>query len=255
MYYKRKKLEVDNIMRSFNGVKALNDVSFCIQEKSITGLIGPNGAGKTTLFNVISGFLKPDKGNVYYNNLDITDKPPYTISHLGIGRLWQDVRVFPKLTVLENVLTANQNQPGENPLISFFFTKKVRKAEKENIENAYKWIDFVGLKEEINKFAEDLSYGQQKLLALARLLASESQLLLLDEPATGIHPEMVKGIHNLLKDLVKQGKTIIIIEHNIRFVREISDNVLLMHNGKLIASGAPDEIIDSPIMEEVYIGI
>lgn len=248
-------LKVDNITRSFDGVKALNDVSFSIQGKTINGLIGPNGAGKTTLFNVISGLVKPDNGRIYYNNLDIISKLPYEISRLGIGKLWQEVRVFSKLTVLENILTANQNQPGENPLASFFLAKKVKKSERENLENAEKWIKFVGLKEEVNKFAEDLSYGEQKLLALARLLATESKLLLLDEPATGINPEMIKKIHNLLKELVNQGKTIIIIEHNIRFVKEIADNVLLMHNGKIIASGSPDEIIDSRIMEEVYIRI
>ena len=248
-------LKIDRINRSFDGVKALDDVSFSIQEKTITGLIGPNGAGKTTLFNVISGFLKPDNGRIHYNNLDITGNPPYEISHLGIGRLWQDVRVFPKLTVLENVLTANPDQLGENPLTSFFLPTKVAKSEKQNLENAEKWVGFVGLKEKVNSFAEDLSYGQQKLLALARLLATESKLLLLDEPATGINPEMVTEIHNLLKELVSQGKTIIIIEHNIRFVKEIADNVLLMHNGKIIASGSPDEIINSPVMEEVYIGI
>jgi len=248
-------LKIDKITRSFDGVKALDGVSFLIQEKKIIGLIGPNGAGKTTLFNVISGFLRPDEGRIYYNNIDITKKPPYEISHLGIGRLWQDVRIFPKLTVLENVLTANPNQPGENPLASFFIPGKVAKFEKQNIENAEKWIEFVGLKEEINKYTEDLSYGEQKLLALARLLATNSKLLLLDEPATGIYPEMVHKIHYLLKELVELGKTIIVIEHNIRFVAEIADMVLLMDDGKIIASDTPQKIINSPLMKEVYIGV
>jgi len=248
-------LNIDKITRSFDGLKALNDVSFSIREKNITGLIGPNGAGKTTLFNVISGFLKPDYGRIYHNGSDITGKPPYEISHLGIGRLWQDVRIFPRLTVLENVLAASPDQPGENPLISLFLPKKSRRSEGKNYKEAIKWIEFVGLEDKINTLAEDLSYGQQKLLALARLLAGESHLLLLDEPATGIHPDMIKKIHNLLKNLVNQGKAIVVIEHNIRFVREVVDNVLLMHNGRIIASGSPDKIIDSSIMEEVYIGI
>ncbi len=248
-------LEIEGITKTFDGVKALNDISFSIQERTITGLIGPNGAGKTTLFNVILGFLKPDMGKVYYNNLDITGKPPYEISCLGIGRLWQDVRIFPKLTVLDNVLTARPNQSGENPLASFFRPKSVEKSEKENLENAEKWIEFVGLKEEINRFAEDLSYGEQKLLALARLLAADSNLLLLDEPATGIHPEMLSKIHLLLKSLVNLGKTIIVIEHNIRFVTEIVDRILLMDEGRIVTSGTPEDLMSSPVMKEVYIGI
>jgi len=248
-------LEINNLTRTFDGVKALDDVSFSVEEKTITGLIGPNGAGKTTLFNVISGFLKPDCGKIYYNSFDITAEHPYKIVQLGIGRLWQDVRVFPKLTVRENVLVSRLNQPGENPLVSFFLSKRVKETERENLENAQKWIEFVELKEEINKYAQDLSYGEQKLLALTRLLSGNSNLLLLDEPATGIHPKMLSKIHFLLKSLLNLGKTIIIIEHSIRFVMEISDMILLMDDGKIVASGTPEDLINSPIMKKIYIGV
>ncbi|MDP2753870.1 MAG: ATP-binding cassette domain-containing protein, partial [Nitrospirota bacterium] len=199
-------LRVEKITRSFDGVRALDDVSFSIKEKTITGLIGPNGAGKTTLFNVISGFLKPDNGEVYYNGSKITGFPSYKTAQLGIGRLWQDIRIFPKLTALENVLVSKLHQPGENPLISFFLPRRNQKAEEENIKEAKEWIEFVGLENKITLLAEDLSYGEQKLLALARLLAADSKFLLLDEPATGIHPDIFHKIHSFIKDLVNQGK-------------------------------------------------
>jgi branched-chain amino acid transport system ATP-binding protein len=248
-------LELRKVSKDFEGIKAVDDLSLSIREGIITSLIGPNGAGKTTIFNIITGFLKPDKGSIFYKNQEITSLPSHKIANLGIGRLFQDVRGFSMLSVLDNVLLAKKNQPGENPVISLFARNRMRKTEEENLKEAKKWIDFVGLSDKINALAADLSYGQQKLLSIARLLAGGAQLLLLDEPASGVHPEMLKKIQILLRSLVEHGKTVVIIEHNMRFVAEISDWVMLLDDGKLVLFGKPAEIMDDPTMEEAYLGV
>lgn len=248
-------MRIENLTKSFDGLKALDDVSFSLKHKTITGLIGPNGSGKTTLFNTITGFLRADRGKIYFDDLDIIGLPPYEVSELGIGRLWQDIRLFQKLTVFENVLVSRLHQPGENPLISFFLPKKSRTVENENANKAEEWIEFVGLSDYKHALAEDLSYGQQKLLALARLLASDSTLLLLDEPTAGIHPSFFERIHSLLRKLAENGKSIIIIEHDIRFVSEIAEMVLLMDKGKLLAFETAEKIKGSKILREVFIGL
>ena len=248
-------LEVRAISKSFDGLKAVDELSFSVRRGKITSLIGPNGAGKTTAFNMITGFLRPDEGSIFYHGKNITALAPHEIARLGVGRLFQDIRVFAKLTVLDNVLLARKHQPGENPLVSLFLRNKMNHVEKDNLEQAKKWIEFVGLGGKEESLAEDLSYGQQKLLSLARLLAGDADLLLLDEPASGVHPAMLKRILELLRSLVDQGKTIMIIEHNMRVVNEISDWVMLLNNGKLVSFGLPDEIMNDPVLEEVYLGV
>jgi len=248
-------LELKSVNKSFGALKAVDNLSVAIPEGKITSLIGPNGAGKTTIFNIISGFIKADKGAIFYQGEKINNNSPYQIACMGIGRLFQDVRVFDKLSVLDNVLLAKEDQPGENPFISLFNRKKMRIFEESNLIKAREWIEFVGLSEKEESLAEDLSFGQQKLLSLSRLLAGDSNLMLLDEPASGVHPAMLKDILSILKGLTRKGRTIILIEHDMRVVNEISDWVILLNSGKLVSFGLPDEIMNDEVLKEVYLGV
>ncbi|MCK4429716.1 MAG: ABC transporter ATP-binding protein [Candidatus Aminicenantes bacterium] len=248
-------LELKSVNKSFGALKAVDNLSVAIPEGKITSLIGPNGAGKTTIFNIISGFIKADKGAIFYQGEKINNNSPYQIACMGIGRLFQDVRVFDKLSVLDNVLLAKEDQPGENPFISLFNRKKMRSFEESNLIKAREWIEFVGLSEKEESLAEDLSFGQQKLLSLSRLLAGDSNLMLLDEPASGVHPAMLKDILSILKGLTRKGRTIILIEHDMRVVNEISDWVILLNSGKLVSFGLPDEIMNDEVLKEVYLGV
>lgn len=249
-------LKIDNLNKSFGGVAAIQSITLDIPQGRIVSLIGPNGAGKTTLFNVINGFIPPDHGHISYNSHPITHKKPWQIARLGIGRLFQDLRVLPKLTVLENVMIAFKDQPGENPIFSLFRPFKTYQIHKSLQAKAHEWLDFVGLSEHIKKPAENLSYGQQKLLVIARLLTFEADLLLLDEPASGVHPKMLVHIGDFIRKLVSEfGKTVLIIEHILSFVRDISDTVHLLDDGQLISSGKPDDVLKNGDMRRAYLGI
>lgn len=248
-------LELKNVSKSFGGLKAVDNVSMSFEKGKITGLIGPNGAGKTTIFNLISGFYKPDSGKIYLENTHIDVLPPYKISQLGIGRLFQDIRVFNKLTVLENILVAFNDPASEKFYNGIFKSQKLSKLENEQKEKALKLLEFVDLIDYQNTYAENLSYGQQKLLSIARLLAMGSNVFLLDEPTSGIHPKLIAKITELIKKLSSQGKTIIFIEHNINVILEIADWLYLMDEGKVVAFGLPDEVLNDKITKEVYLGV
>ncbi len=248
-------IRTNRVSKSFGGIKAVDDVSITFYDKRINGLIGPNGAGKTTLFNIINGFLKPDEGEVYLNDLRIDNLLPYQIAQLGLGRMFQDTRVLGKMTALENVMLAAKNQIGENPLNVFFKYRRMQWEERQIKEEAKRWLEFVGLQDKIYTNAESLSYGQQKLLTLARLLAGKNEVLLLDEPTAGVDPGFIPVILNLLKNLVKEGKTIILIEHNMTAVLEVCDWVFFMDEGKIVSFGLPSEVLGHPEVREAYLGL
>ncbi len=248
-------LELKNLTKSFGGVKAVDDVNVEFEQGKITCLIGPNGAGKTTIFNLISGFIKLDSGEIYYKNTRIDKKNPWEIANSGIGRLFQDIRVFNKLTVFENVLTAIPKQTGGQFWESLIFRKRIKRETAENTQKVLELLDFVKLGDKKNDFAENLSYGQQKLLSIARLLAMESDLLLLDEPTAGVHPMLIKSILELIKSLAASGKTVILIEHNINAVLETGDWVYLFDGGKDVVFGSPSEVLNDPTTREIYLGI
>ncbi|MEO0128708.1 MAG: ABC transporter ATP-binding protein [candidate division WOR-3 bacterium] len=253
-------MKLENLSKKFNGLFAVYNVNATFHSGKITALIGPNGAGKTTLFNIISGFLKPDSGNVIIEDKgeikNVTNLSPFKIAQLGVGRLFQDVRVFKRLTVMENILAAMKNQKGENPLIALFSPGIVKKQEIENQKKAMELLKIVGLGDKIGKYAEDLSWGEQKLLAIARLLAGENNILLLDEPAHGINPLLFDSILQLIKNISNQNdKIIIIIEHNIGVVKKIADYIYFMDEGKIIAEGRPQDVLNNYKVKEIYIGI
>lgn len=249
-------LTITDLSKSFDGIKALDGISATFEPGKITSLIGPNGAGKTTLFNIITGFLYPDCGKITFRGQDINSGiAVWQRANLGIGRLFQDVRVFEKMTVIDNILLAEKKQAGENPLISLLRLSKIKKMEKKYRQKAEKWLDFVDLQDKMNAPADSLSYGQQKLLAIARLLMGDFDLLLLDEPTAGVNPGMIDTILNVIKNLVAEGKTVIIIEHNMNIVAEISHWVFFMDGGKITSFGLPEEVLGDPTVREAYLGM
>ena len=257
------RVETDSLNKRFGGVVALDDVTLDFPAGSVTAIIGPNGAGKTTLFNVMAGFLKPDSGSVSLipngdNNsgnakTDILGLPPYEIALRGVGVLFQDIRIFEKLTALENVAVGAKAQPGENPLNCFFRPSRVAMREKEVMEKARCYLDYVGLTDKAHLWAKQLSYGQQKLMAIARLLAGDAKVLLLDEPTSGVHPDMIEKLLDLIQQLAdNDGHVVIMIEHNLNVVKRVGDWVYLMARGRIEVFGKPDEVLRDATLMEVF---
>jgi len=247
-------LELKNISKGFNGIKAVDALSLTIEKEMITSLIGPNGAGKTTVFDIITGLTLADGGSIYYKKNDITNLMPHEIVRMGIVRSFQDLKLFLKMTVLDNVLVAIQNQYGERFFGSVFSTKRERTGKQNAKMRALEYLNFVNLSDKAGSFAEDLSYGEQKLLSIARLLASEAELFLLDEPVAGLHPEEIDMVLQKIKELVERGKTILLVEHNMEAVMGISDRVVVLDEGRVIASGKPDEIQENKEVINLYLG-
>jgi len=248
-------IECRDLSKAFDGVHAVEDVSVEFEAGKITALIGPNGAGKTTLFHLMGGSLAPDSGEVLLRGRRISGLPSWETARLGVGRLFQDVRVFGRLTVLENVLVGFRNQAGESFWKAVVARLAVARQDRDLAAIAQHWIDFVGLRGFEETPARALSYGQQKLLALARLLAQGADVLLLDEPTAGVNPAMVKPLLALLRDLAKDGKTIILIEHNMSVVIDIADWVYFMDEGQIVAFGLPHEVLGDKWVREAYLGL
>jgi ABC-type branched-subunit amino acid transport system ATPase component len=247
-------LELRQVTKQLGGIHVLRGVTFSVRAGTITGLIGPNGAGKTTTLNIINGLLRPDSGQVRFQSQEITRRPAHTISKLGIGRMLQDPRVFAEMRVLDNVKVAFPGQAGENPLVALLGSPRYRAEENQLRVEARELLDLVGLAERADDLAGSLSYGQQRLLSLARCLATRAPLLLLDEPTVGVNPEVVERIQTVLADLVRRGgRTILLVEHNMDVVMSLSDEVIVLL-GEVIASGRPDEIQQDQRVVEVYLG-
>ena len=247
-------IDCQQVTKSFGGVKAVSAVSASFSGGRITALVGPNGAGKTTLFHLISGSVQPDQGQIAYMGKPINGLPGWRIAQLGIGRLFQDVRVFGSLTCLENVLVAFQAQLGENPFWSILSRRRVMKQDRQAVGEAAALLESVGLGGLDSTEADSLSYGQQKLLAIARLMAVGSEVYLLDEPTSGVNPEMVKVLIGLIKGLASQGKTVAVIEHNMNVVTELADWVYFLDEGEIVAFGLPDEVLGDKEVRAAYLG-
>ena len=232
-------LTVENLSKSFGGIHANRDISFDVEEGSILGVIGPNGAGKSTLFDLITGFTKPDTGKVKFFDKNIFGISPDKISNLGVGRTFQKLKPFADQTLLENVMIG-----------AFVKEKDIKKAR----DRALEIIDFVDLIEKRHHFAKELSTGQRKRLEMARAMAIDPKLLLMDEVTGGVDQKTIPGLVELVKKLKKTGVTIITIEHNINIIMEISDNVLALDQGKRIAYGEPKEIQNNKQVIDAYLG-
>ncbi|TAK99854.1 MAG: ABC transporter ATP-binding protein [Verrucomicrobia bacterium] len=245
-------LRCESLCKAFDGVRALRDVRLGFPSSGIVAIVGPNGAGKTTLINVLTGFLRPQTGRVFLDERQLCSLPPHKIARLGIARTFQDLRLISQVSAIENVLLARPNQKGER-LLPALLRNGVATEEARNRDEAVRWLRFVGLADQANELAGELSYGQQKLLTLACCLATDARILLLDEPVAGVHPQMVAQILRLLRELRDLGKLVIFIEHDLASVRQVADLVVVMDEGKIIAQGKPSEVLDRPEIIEAYV--
>jgi ABC-type branched-subunit amino acid transport system ATPase component len=248
-------LGIYNVHKSFEGVKALNGITLDINGSSIIGLIGPNGSGKTTLFNVITGFYPVDIGEIHFNGENITGLKSHYISLRGLVRTFQITRIFPKLTVLENMLTATKEQEGEKLYSVFLKRRTVAKQEAENADKAFEILKFLEIFHLRDEYGSNLSGGQLKLLELGRALMMDPDMLLLDEPVAGVNPTLANKIFDRIVEL-KDSKNIafVIVEHNMDVVMSFCDRIYVMDRGKIVAEGVPEEIQTSKKVIEAYLG-
>jgi len=247
-------LQVDNLVKTFGGIRAVDNLSFEIESGSIVSLVGPNGSGKTTVFNLITGFLKPDSGTILFNNTRISSKPPHSIARAGVGRTFQNIRLFSQLSVLDNIMLAFKYGTGENFFNGLFQTRNMKAKEGKSRKRAEELLHLIGLSEKMDVLAETLSHGNKKLLELARILALDPEIFLLDEPLSGLFPEKRVQMLNHLKELNRNGKTIILIEHDINVVMSIAKRIIVLGSGTKIACGSPEEIKANKNVLSAYLG-
>jgi branched-chain amino acid transport system ATP-binding protein len=247
-------LEIRGIVKHFGGISALNGLDLDVYQSDILGIIGPNGSGKTTLFNLITGFLKPTKGTIIFNNEDITGLRPDQIAAKGIGRSFQDLALCTQSTAFENVYTAHHMHYQTNPLNAFLHTRAEKKAEEDFKTKTNEIIDFMGLAPHKEKLAGNLSSGYQKALSIAVAFATNPKLLLLDEPATTLSPDRVEMIMNLVVKVRNLGTTVIIIEHNMKAIMDYCNRIAVIAYGKKLTEGSAQEIQENKDVIESYLG-
>ena len=248
-------LDIIQLEKKFGGLSAIHNVNLTIEKGSITSVIGPNGAGKTTLFNMISGFYKPDKGNILFQGKPIHGLSPERISRKGIARTFQNIRLFKEMTAIENVMVGMENHLKANLLDILFGLKKVKKEEQFIQREAYGLLEYAGIGDIANQPANHLSYGVQRRLEIARALAMKPDLLLLDEPAAGMNPRETKELMGFIQRIRNELEmTIVIIEHDMKLVMGISERIHVLDFGEKIAEGDPEEIRKNEKVIEAYLG-
>ncbi|NLM43610.1 MAG: ABC transporter ATP-binding protein [Clostridiales bacterium] len=249
-------LELKNLTKTFGGLTAVGNVDFEVPKDGISGLIGPNGAGKTTIFNLITGVYKVTDGKIIYKGQDITDKEPYRVAESGITRTFQNIRLFKKLTVYENVLTACHANADYSLIQSVLRTSKCRKQEKELKEKADNLLEIMGLHDRKDLIANNLPYGLQRRLEIARALALNPELLLLDEPAAGMNPDETVQLMTLIAEIRdKFNLTVLIIDHHMDLIMGICEKIMVLNFGCKLAEGTPQEIQNNPKVVEAYLGV
>jgi len=248
-------LHAQNVTKTFGGLVAVNDVSLTVEPGSIVSVIGPNGAGKTTFFNVLTGIYKPTSGKIIFDGEDITGLRPDQITQRGIARTFQNIRLFNNMTVLENVLVGMHGRLHAGLWGSIFLTPAVRSEEQQARRRAFELLAFVGLERKPGELAKNLPYGDQRRLEIARAMATQPKLILLDEPTAGMNPQETSEAIYLIRRLRDElGITVILIEHDMRVVMTISERVTVLDYGAKIAEGKPEEIRSNPQVIEAYLG-
>lgn len=247
-------LNVTKLKKAFGGVMAVAGVSFNVAHSQIKSIIGPNGAGKTTIFNLISGVLSPLSGEVYFQNQNLIGLSPHQICAMGISRTFQNVILFKKMTVLENVMVGRHCRVSTNFISSIFRLPAFKNAEKAIIDKALELMTIVGLEKKAFEMAQNLPLGEQKLVEIARGLATDPKLMLLDEPAGGLNTAELETIIHLIKKIRKSGITILLVEHNMRVVMDVSDEIVVLNFGEQIGSGTPEEIKRNERVIQAYLG-
>ena len=247
-------LTLKGVTKRFDGVLAVDRVDLEIHPGELLSLIGPNGSGKTTLFNCITGYLRPEEGQILLGGSEITHERPDRIALRGISRTFQNVRIFPGLTVLENLLVSLQQYQEENLLLRTLHAPRIRHLEAEATERAMMLLEMVQLADHARDEAHSLVYGQRKMLEFACSLIPDPQLVLLDEPAAGVSTALVDQMKHYILQLNQQGKTFFVVEHNMGVVMDISQRIIVLDYGQKIAEGSPSEIRDNPLVREAYFG-